>query len=94
MMTKNFAVYPSLSEKVVFVTGGASGIGAEIVSAFVKQGAKVGFIDLDVDASEQLIKTLGDNVYFEICDLCNISAMKTSMNKINGNNGTGRYFGK
>ena len=82
MMTKNFAVYPSLSEKVVFVTGGASGIGAEIVSAFVKQGAKVGFIDLDVDASEQLIKTLGDNVYFEICDLCNISAMKTSMNKL------------
>ena len=42
-MTRNFAVYPSLSEKTVFVTGGALGIGAEIVSAFAKQVAKVGF---------------------------------------------------
>ena len=36
-MSRNFAVYPSLSEKTILVTGGASGIGAEIVSAFVKQ---------------------------------------------------------
>ena len=81
-MSRNFAVYPSLSEKTVFVTGGASGIGAEIVSAFVKQGAKVGFIDLDSDASQKLVKTLGDNVHFEICDLCNISAMKVAMEKL------------
>ena len=81
-MSRNFAVYPSLSEKTVFVTGGASGIGAEIVSAFVKQGAKVGFIDLDSDASQKLVNTLGDNVHFEICDLCNISAMKLAMEKL------------
>ena len=81
-MGRNFAVYPSLSEKTVFVTGGASGIGAEIVSSFVKQGAKVGFIDLDSDASQKLVKTLDDNVHFEICDLCNISAMKVAMEKL------------
>ena len=81
-MTKNFAVYPSLSEKNVFVTGGALGIGAEIVSAFAKQGAKVGFIDLDLEASQKLVKTLGDNVHFEICDLRNISAMKNAMKKL------------
>ena len=81
-MSRSLAFYPSLSEKTVFVTGGASGIGAEIVSAFVKLGAKVGFIDLDSNASQKLVKTLGDNVHFEICDLCNISAMKVAMKKL------------
>jgi len=81
-MSRNLAVYPSLVNKTVFVTGGASGIGAEIVSAFVKQGSKVGFIDLDADASQKLVNKLGENVHFEICDLCNISAMKKSMNKL------------
>ena len=47
-MTPKFANYPSLRSKTVFVTGGASGIGAEIVTAFAEQGAKVGFVDLDV----------------------------------------------
>ena len=67
----------SLLEKTVFVTGGALGIGAEIVTAFAKQGSKVGFLDLDLDASKKLAKKLGDNVHFEICDLNNISAMQT-----------------
>ena len=82
IMSKNFAVYPSLLEKTVFVTGGALGIGAEIVTAFAKQGSKVGFLDLDLDASKKLAKKLGDNVHFEICDLTNISAMQTSMKNL------------
>ena len=41
-----FATYPSLSGKSVFVTGGASGIGADIVKAFHGQGANVGFVDI------------------------------------------------
>ena len=51
-MSEKLAIYPSLSEKTVLVTGGASGIGAEIVSAFATQGAKVGFIDLNADAEQ------------------------------------------
>ena len=39
------ATYSSLSDKNVIVTGGASGIGEEIVKCFVAQGAKVAFID-------------------------------------------------
>ena len=46
-MTSNFAIYPSLKGKTVFITGGASGIGADMVRAFVDQGSKVGFIDMD-----------------------------------------------
>ena len=36
------AIYPSLEDKIVFITGGASGIGASTVRAFDRQGAVVG----------------------------------------------------
>ena len=74
----DFATYPSLKGRTVFVTGGASGIGAEIVSAFAAQGAKVGFLDLDAAASAGLADGLGDDVLYEICDLRDIAAMQAA----------------
>ena len=55
-MNSNFGSYPSLFNKTVFVTGGASGIGAEIVSAFSQQGSKVGFLDKNKALSKKLCK--------------------------------------
>jgi NAD(P)-dependent dehydrogenase (short-subunit alcohol dehydrogenase family) len=75
-MSNNFARYPSLKDKTVFVTGGASGIGADTVRCFAEQGAKVGFIDLDQKASATLVAELGPNVACEICDLRDIDALK------------------
>ena len=46
-MSAAFAIYPSLDGISVVVTGGASGIGAEIVRAFAGQRARVGFVDFD-----------------------------------------------
>ena len=42
----SFARYPSLENAVVFVTGGASGIGEYMVRAFAEQGARTGFVDI------------------------------------------------
>jgi D-xylose 1-dehydrogenase len=53
-----FARYPSLAGRAVLVTGGASGIGATLVEAFVQQGARVGFIDIDRDSGEALAAKL------------------------------------
>jgi len=54
-----FAHYPSLAGRVVFFTGGATGIGADIVSAFAAQKAKVAFCDLQRDAGEALAREIG-----------------------------------
>ena len=75
-MTNKFANYPSLSGKTVFVTGGASGIGEEIVRAFATQDARVGLVDLDRDRSEKLAAELGGNIAYEHCDLKDISSLK------------------
>ena len=76
-MTPQFASYPSLKGKSVLVTGGASGIGAQIVRAFAAQGARVGFIDMDADSSEALVADIGGgDVSFEVCDLRDIDALR------------------
>ena len=42
-----FARYPSLDGRTVFITGGATGIGAAFVSHFAAQGSRVAFCDID-----------------------------------------------
>jgi NAD(P)-dependent dehydrogenase (short-subunit alcohol dehydrogenase family) len=74
-----FAAYPSLKGAVVFITGGASGIGAEIVRAFADQGSRIGFIDIDTDRGGALADELegrGAEIHFESCDLRDIEALK------------------
>ena len=53
-----FAVYPSLAGRVVFVSGGASGIGADIVRAFARNRARVAFIDVQREAGAALASEL------------------------------------
>ena len=75
----SFAVYPSLKGAVVFITGGASGIGAEIVRAFGDQGSRIGFIDIDTERGGALADELGRQdatIHFEPCDLRDIDALK------------------
>ena len=75
----SFARYPSLKETVVFVTGGASGIGEEIVRAFAAQGSHVGFVDIDGERGAAFAYALQKQdirVHFEPCDLRDIGALQ------------------
>jgi NAD(P)-dependent dehydrogenase (short-subunit alcohol dehydrogenase family) len=73
------ATYPSLAGRVVFVTGGASGIGAAIVRAFHGQGASVGFLDRSEAAGHALAADLGERVWFGACDVTDAAALTASL---------------
>jgi NAD(P)-dependent dehydrogenase (short-subunit alcohol dehydrogenase family) len=82
---KQSAIYPDLAGKRVIVTGGGSGIGEGIVEAFVEQGAHVGFIDIANDASQALVKRLGDSAkqpQFELCDITDFDALGSSLARL------------
>ncbi len=53
-----YASYPSLRDRVVFITGGASGIGETIVEHFCEQGSKVTFVDIADEAAAELIERI------------------------------------
>lgn len=75
-MTDRFARYPSLAGKTVLVSGGASGIGAEMVAGFAAQGANVGFIDFNAEASADLVARIGGRVAYQVADLRDIDALR------------------
>jgi D-xylose 1-dehydrogenase len=78
-MTAAPAIYPSLKNKRVLVTGGGSGIGAAIVEGFVRQGAEVIFIDIAVEESVRLVARLesaGVKPVFQRCDLTVLAEVK------------------
>lgn len=80
-----FARYPSLSGRVVFVTGGASGIGADMVRAFAENSAKVAFIDIQDDVGRLLVEDLRGAEHkplFLPCDLTDIAALQAAISKV------------
>ena len=80
-----FPIYPDLKDKTVLITGGGSGIGASFVEAFVRQGCKVAFIDIQEDASQELLDkfaSAGSPLVFINCDLTDIPVLKESVKQI------------
>jgi NAD(P)-dependent dehydrogenase (short-subunit alcohol dehydrogenase family) len=79
-MTSAHAVYPSLAGRVVFVTGGGSGIGAAIVAAFAQQKSSVAFVDIDEKAAAEVQASLGDTPStFERCDVRDVAALRRAI---------------
>jgi D-xylose 1-dehydrogenase len=79
-MTSAHAVYPSLAGRVVFVTGGGSGIGAAIVAAFAQQKSRVAFVDIDEKAAAAVQASLGDTPStFERCDVRDVAALRRAI---------------
>lgn len=86
-MSPQFATYPSLRDRVVLVTGGADGIGASLVEAFVLQGSRVVFLDILDDKASSLIDRLGgfantSQPVYHHCDLTKIDELKIIVENI------------
>ena len=77
--------YASLQNAVVFITGGASGIGREIVEAFASQEAKIGIVDIDErngQAVEDELTGRGCVAKFAACDLRDIEALEAGFSML------------
>ena len=89
--TSNFAMYPSLRDRAVVITGGATGIGLAIVEAFAFQGARVCFLDVQDDAAAELAGRLRDCRHlpaYRHCDLADVAALRSTIAALAEDSGT------
>jgi NAD(P)-dependent dehydrogenase (short-subunit alcohol dehydrogenase family) len=85
------ATYPSLQDRVALITGGASGIGAEMVRQFAHNGAKVAFVDIQDEPGSALMEEVGQRCAhlprFHHCDVTDIPALRRTIAEIGQNLG-------
>jgi NAD(P)-dependent dehydrogenase (short-subunit alcohol dehydrogenase family) len=92
MPDSKYANYPSLKDRVVLITGGATGIGESLVRHFALQGARVAFFDIQDEAATALrddLSTAGCTApLYTHCDLTDIAALKESAGRVLATLGT------
>ncbi|MGO9491151.1 MAG: SDR family NAD(P)-dependent oxidoreductase [Terracidiphilus sp.] len=80
-----FARYPSLDNRAILITGGATGIGESLVRHFAQQGSRVAFLDIQDEPAHQLAGSLAAEGYpaplYIPCDLTDISALQSAVKK-------------
>ncbi len=85
------ASYPTLVGKTVFISGGSSGIGAELVKSFAAQGAKVAFCGTKDGGGDELIAAITQAgqpaPYYEACDVRDVPAVQALLERV------GLHFG-
>jgi NAD(P)-dependent dehydrogenase (short-subunit alcohol dehydrogenase family) len=90
--TNNYALYPSLRDRIVLVTGGASGIGESIVEAFARQHSRVAFLDIEDTAAIELVERIAaaclPQPLFLHCDLTDIAALRLAISTVENRLGT------
>ncbi len=87
----NGALYPSLKDRSVFITGGGSGIGESLVEHFCAQGSRVAFVDIMEEPSRKLVERIchkGDPApHFMPCDLRDIENLRFAIAEAAERNG-------
>ena len=86
MQDAQFARYPSLKDRAVVVTGGATGIGESMVRHFARQGSRVAFFDIQDEAGGALVQTLTNegcpSPEYIHCDLTDIDALQAAVRHV------------
>ena len=86
MENSQYATYPSLKERVVLITGGATGIGASVVAHFARQGSRVTFVDVQDEPAQQLVDSLASEgcpkPHYIHCDITDLDALKAAVHQV------------
>ena len=86
MTTPRYTQYASLQGRVVFISGGSSGIGAELVRAFATQGAKVAFCGTKPDGGKALIDEVAAAghaaPWYAACDVRDVGAYQALLARV------------
>jgi NAD(P)-dependent dehydrogenase (short-subunit alcohol dehydrogenase family) len=93
--TTAYATYPSLRGRTAFVSGGASGLGAEFVEQLAGQGMAVGFVDVDEERGRALERRLvdgGSAARFLPCDVRDVPALQAAIGEVGDVLGTIRVL--
>ena len=81
-----FATYPSLRDRVVFISGGSSGIGAELVRTFARQGARVAFCGTRPEGgqalTDELIAAGLPKPWYAACDVRDAHAYQSLLKRV------------
>jgi NAD(P)-dependent dehydrogenase (short-subunit alcohol dehydrogenase family) len=75
--------FPDLKGASVYITGGGSGIGAELTRGFLEQGAKVAFVQRS-DATgfaDEMQEATGNRPHFMACDITDISRLRATISE-------------
>jgi NAD(P)-dependent dehydrogenase (short-subunit alcohol dehydrogenase family) len=92
----NYTLYKSLLDRVVFISGGSSGIGAELVRAFAAQGAKVAFCGTKPEGGKALIDEVisaGHAApWYAACDVRDVVAYQALLARLIGELGPVRVL--
>ncbi|MGN6827053.1 SDR family NAD(P)-dependent oxidoreductase [Paucibacter sp. M5-1] len=86
----SYALYPSLANKRVLITGGGTGIGSTLVEAFAGQSAEVSFLDISDEAALTLQERLSTATHpprFVHCDLTDLDALAQTLAQIEQRSG-------
>lgn len=79
------AIYPSIVDRTVLVTGGSNGIGAALVAAFAAQGARTAFLDIDTAGADAVLEANRScrhvPTFFE-CDLVSIDELRVAVSRV------------
>lgn len=93
MLATTMAHYPDLRDKTVFITGGASGIGSDMVRAFHAQRARTVFVDIDETSAGALCRQLesetGSTPEFHLCDVTETRSLGEIIDRVADR--TGRF---
>jgi 2-dehydro-3-deoxy-L-rhamnonate dehydrogenase (NAD+) len=69
-------------DQVAIITGGASGIGLAIAKRLSSEGASVALIDLNPAALQSAAKSVGENVFYFVCDVTNEEQVRAVIDQI------------